>query len=92
MAYRLLFTPSYLKRAQRFLRRHPPLRERYFRTLELLEVNPFHPSLRLHPLSGRLAGLHSVSITLAYRITIEFEVRPQEIVLINVGSHEEGYR
>lgn len=92
MVYRLLITPGYLERAERFLQRHPGLRERYFQTLELLEANPFHPSLRLHPLSGRLDGLHSVSITLAYRITLEFEVRPREILLVNVGTHDEVYR
>ena len=30
----------------------------------LLEQNPLRPSLRLHPLQGRLAGLHSASISI----------------------------
>jgi mRNA-degrading endonuclease YafQ of YafQ-DinJ toxin-antitoxin module len=55
--------------------------------LELLQYNPHHPSLRLHSLSGRLAGLHSVSINLKYRISIELIITEKEIVLINVGDH-----
>ena len=91
MPYSLIFTESYEKIEGRFLKRHPDLLERYHRTLALLELDPFHPSLRLHALQGRLAGLHSVSINLQYRITLELELREQEIVLVSVGSHGEVY-
>lgn len=92
MSWRLAITDDYRERAQRFLQRHPDLAARYFRTIELLEANPHHPSLRLHALHGKLAGLHSVSINLSYRITIEMEIREHEIVPVNVGTHEEVYR
>ena len=91
MSYRLIFTDQYTKRAARFLKRHPDLEKQYLKTLQLLELNPHHPSLRLHPLQGRLAALHSIAISMQYRITIELEVREQEIVLVNVGSHAEIY-
>ena len=91
MAYELIFTASYEKIEKRFLRRHPDLLDRYHKTLVLLENDPFHPSLRLHGLEGRLAGLHAVSITLQYRITLELEIRDHEIILVNVGSHDEVY-
>lgn len=91
MSYELVFPESYNRRAARFLRRHPELQGQYRKTLELLALNPHHPSLRLHPLKGRLAGLHSVSINLSYRITIELLLRAREIVLINVGDHDAVY-
>jgi mRNA-degrading endonuclease YafQ of YafQ-DinJ toxin-antitoxin module len=56
-----------------------------------MEHNPHHPSLRLHALSGRLSGLHSISINLKYRITIELLITEQEIILINVGDHDTVY-
>jgi mRNA-degrading endonuclease YafQ of YafQ-DinJ toxin-antitoxin module len=59
--------------------------------LELLELNPHHPSLRLHGLSGRLDGLQSISINLKYRVTIEMIITESEIVLINVGDHDVVY-
>ncbi|RYU58394.1 plasmid stabilization protein [Methylolobus aquaticus] len=71
MPYVFVFTEQYSRRAARFLKRHPELRQQYLKTLRLLEANPFHPSLRLHPLGGKLDGLHSVSINLSYRITLE---------------------
>ena len=91
MTFRLVFPAPYQKREKSFLKKHHELRSRYFKTLLLLEQNPLHPSLRLHPLQGRLAGLHSISISVRYRITLELELREQEIVFVNVGSHGEVY-
>jgi mRNA-degrading endonuclease YafQ of YafQ-DinJ toxin-antitoxin module len=91
MNWTLIFTDQYEKRALRFLKRHPELEKQYLKTLQLLEANPHHPSLRLHPLSGRLSGLHSVSINLSYRITLEFLLKDQEIIPVNVGDHETVY-
>ena len=90
--WRIVITDDYRERARRFLQRHPDLATRYFRTIELLEADPHHASLRLHALRGKLSGLHSVSINLSYRITIELEIREHEIVPVNVGTHEEVYR
>jgi mRNA-degrading endonuclease YafQ of YafQ-DinJ toxin-antitoxin module len=91
VTFKLIFPASYQKREKAFLTKHPDIRERYFKTLFLLEQNPLHPSLRLHPLKGRLSGLHSVSISMQYRITLELELRADEIVFVNVGSHGEVY-
>lgn len=91
MPYELVFPESYNRRAARFLGRHPELREQYRKTLELIALNPHHPSLRLHALKGRLSGLHSISINLSYRITLELLIREREIVMINVGDHDAVY-
>lgn len=89
--YRLIYTKSYNKRATKFLQKHPKLLEQYKKILSLLELNPHHPSLRLHELSGRLKGLSSVSINLSYRITLEFMITEKEILLVDVGNHDEVY-
>ncbi len=92
MTFRLVFTAQYDKRAARFLKRHPELENQYLKTLQLLEMNPHHPSLRLHALGGRLEGLHSVSINLSYRITIELLIQDEEIIPVNIGDHDTAYR
>jgi mRNA-degrading endonuclease YafQ of YafQ-DinJ toxin-antitoxin module len=91
MAYRLVFTESYLKIVVRFLRRHPQVKSQYGKTLALLEANPHHPSLRLHALAGKHSGLHSVSINLSYRITLELLIKDQTIIPVNVGDHDDVY-
>ena len=91
MAWQLVFTEQYNRRAARFLRLHPDVSGQYGKTLKLLQANPHHPSLRLHALKGKLSGLHSVSINLNYRITIEMLITESEIVPINVGDHDVVY-
>ena len=91
MSFTLVFTEVYNRRAAKWLKKHPDLRQQYLKTLQLLELNPFHPSLRLHTLSGRLTGVHSVSINLSYRITLDLLIEGKEIVLLNLGDHDAVY-
>lgn len=92
MPFTVIFTEGYTRRAKRFLRCHPDLFGVYEKTLRLLELNPSHPSLRLHKLGGRLKDLYSVSITLAYRIILSFAIVEDAIVLIDIGAHDDVYR
>jgi len=91
VVYQLIYPESYIKRAKKFLRKHPEIHSQYRKTLELLELDPKHPSLRLHNLGGRLKGLSSVSINISYRIVLELEIKDEEIILINIGSHDQVY-
>lgn len=91
MTYRLVYPDSYVERAKKFLKKHPELRNQYQKTLELLELNPRHPSLRLHGLQGRLDGLSSVSINISYRIVLEMLITESDIILVDVGHHDQVY-
>jgi mRNA-degrading endonuclease YafQ of YafQ-DinJ toxin-antitoxin module len=90
-SWQLVYTEQYNRRAAKSLKRNPTLESQYAKALELLALNPHHPSLRLHALAGKLTGLHSVSINLKYRITIDLIIAEQEIILINVGDHDSVY-
>lgn len=91
MTYRLIYPESYVRKAKKFLRRHLEVRTQYQKTLELLEVNPYHPSLRLHGLQGRLSGLSSVSINMSYRIVLEMVIRDNDTILVDIGNHGQVY-
>ena len=92
MSYRLIYPESYLKRARKFLKKHPEIRTQYQKTLELLELNPHHPSLRLHRLQGRLAPLSSASINMSYRIVLDIIIQEKDIILVDVGHHDQVYQ
>lgn len=64
----------------------------YEKTLKLLEINPQHPSLRLHKLQGKLSELYAVSINISYRITLFFLLENDKIIPIDVGSHNDVYQ
>jgi mRNA-degrading endonuclease RelE of RelBE toxin-antitoxin system len=85
--YTLIYTESYISKAHQFIKKHPELLAQYEKTLRILELNPYHPALRLH----QLKDLHSVSINISYRITLEFYFDDKAIVLVNVGHHDKVY-
>ena len=87
----ILYTDSYLKRARKFIKKHPELVSQYEKTVKLLEINPNHPSLRLHKLRGKLSELYSVSINISYRISIIFLIKDDKVIPIDLGSHDEVY-
>lgn len=87
----IIYTASYLRRAKKFFKKHPELISQYQKTLKLLELNPGHPSLRLHKLQGKLAELYSVSINISYRISIFFIIDEDRIIPVDIGSHSEVY-
>jgi mRNA-degrading endonuclease YafQ of YafQ-DinJ toxin-antitoxin module len=92
MSWTLSTTAFFDRRARKFLARQPDLRPRFAETLAQLATDPFEPSLRLHPLSGKLLGLHAVRLTYSYRITLTLQVTERDILLIDIGSHDEVYR
>ena len=73
------------------MKKHPEIHSQYRKTLELLDLNSYHPSLRLHSLEGRLQGLSSVSINMSYRIVLVLEIQDGEIMLVNIGNHDPIY-
>jgi mRNA-degrading endonuclease YafQ of YafQ-DinJ toxin-antitoxin module len=89
--YKLLFPNSYEEKVKKFLRKRPELTGQYSKTLQLLEINPFHPSLRLHQFKTSSFEGYSVSINMSYRISLEFIVTEQEIILVNIGDHQDIY-
>jgi mRNA-degrading endonuclease YafQ of YafQ-DinJ toxin-antitoxin module len=91
MSWALVTTASFDRRARKFLTRHPDLRPRLAETLEKLRADPFEPGLRLHPLTGKLQGMQAVSLTFSYRITLTLQITEHEILLLDIGSHDEVY-
>ena len=89
--FTLLVTGRFEQRLVRFLRRHPNLRSVVVDTLRKLESDPFEPRLRLHALSGELSGLHAVSVTYRFRIVLVLRITESEIVLLDIGTHDEVY-
>lgn len=90
--FTLLWTPSFVRSAKKFIKKHPELKVKFSATLRKLEQNPFNPKLALHPLGGKLKGIQSVSLTDSYRITLTVVIAEDEIILLDVGSHDEVYR
>jgi addiction module RelE/StbE family toxin len=92
MNYEFIITDEYKKRLKKFFKRHPDMIKRYEKAITILEIDPFHPSLRIHKLKGNLEEYFSISINMEYRIVIDFIVKNKEIIPIDVGSHNDVYK
>jgi len=90
--YAIVTPLQFLRQARKFFKKHPDLRPRFAEVLCDLQNDPFQPYLELHALSGKLAGCYAVSLTYSYRITLTLMVSEKEIILLDIGSHDEVYR
>ncbi|WP_456430695.1 type II toxin-antitoxin system RelE/ParE family toxin [Nitratifractor sp.] len=85
------FAEGFEKKAVRFFKKHKDLYPQYKKTLEILSRDPYHPSLRLHKLRGKLSNFYSVSINMKYRVVLDFIIQDDVIILIDIGSHSDVY-
>lgn len=90
--YELVWTTGFSRAAKKFALQHPDLRTIFATILSDLESDPFQPHLKFHHLTGKLKGVQAVSITHSYRITLTVLITDKEIILLDIGSHDEVYR
>jgi len=89
--FKIELSDSYEKKVIKFFKKHKDIYPQYKKTIEILQHNPQHPSLRLHKLKGKLNQFSSVSINMSYRIIVDFIIIDDVIILIDIGSHDEVY-
>jgi addiction module RelE/StbE family toxin len=83
---------QYLRQARKFLKRHPDLKPRFSQVISDLQQDPLGSGLELHPLRGRLEGCYAIRLTHSTRITLTLAIPEKEIILLDIGSHDEVYR
>ncbi|MBN1872883.1 MAG: type II toxin-antitoxin system mRNA interferase toxin, RelE/StbE family [Anaerolineae bacterium] len=91
----LVWSPAFVRTVKRKTRRYPDLLEAIEKSLHRLEMDPFHPLLHTHKLTGHLSGTWACSVDYDVRILFEFVQNPEsgaeEILLLTVGTHDEVY-
>ncbi len=90
--YILVWTAHFTRAARKFIKRHPELKKKVALILRDLEKDPFQPHLDYHHLGGKQTGVQAVSITDSYRITMTVIITKKEIILLDIGSHDEVYK
>ena len=90
----IAWTPKSLRAYKRLVRQNPQLQSALEKTLTQLAIDPFHPSLKTHKLSGEFEGIWSASIDYSYRVLFEFTRTSDSedaILLLNLGNHDDVY-
>ncbi len=90
--YTLVWTAHFTRAAKKFSTHHPELKKKLARIFIDLEKDPFQPHLDYHHLSGKQSGIQAVSITDSYRLALTVMITKKEIILLDIGSHDEVYR
>jgi addiction module RelE/StbE family toxin len=91
----LVFSSSFKRSFNSLIRRDPNLEAKITNRLKILVVDPFHSSLKTHKLKGKLSGVWACTIEYDCRLVFNFKKYPdsdtEEILLIDIGSHDEVY-
>ena len=83
-------TPAFERAFNKRILKNQELLKSFQAKILLFEKNPYHPSLEIHKLIGRLKGYWSFSI--AYDCRVVFYLMDKDkALLINVGKHDEVY-
>ena len=91
MSYKIIRTQKFMKKLSKIIKKNPSLKAKISKTLKLLATDINHPSLRLHKLKGNMSDYYSASIDMNYRIILELIVTEKEIILLDIGSHDDVY-
>lgn len=87
---KVAFSSSFKRALKQYLRKHPQKQMLLSNAIDLFITDPYHPSLETHKLKGTLSGYLAFSIEYDLRI-IFFFVSPNEVVFVNIGTHDEVY-
>ena len=91
----LVWTNSFSRALKKLLKERPHLREKIKTTIECLSENPYLPTLHSHKLKGKLTGANACTVEydcrIIYEIKINKETNSEEILLIDIGTHDEVY-
>lgn len=92
---KLIQTPKFRRSFKKFVRQNVGLQRQVERTLLQMMEDVFATTLMSHRLKGEYEGLRACSCGYGCRIIFSIERNPEtneeEIVLLNVGSHDEVY-
>lgn len=93
MRRRLLRSQAFVRVARKAIKKNPRLAGELAATLEALEQDVFHPSLRTHKLKGTLEGVWACSAGYDLRVLFRLvtHAEAEAILLLTVGDHDEVY-
>lgn len=86
----IVWDPGFKKAYQKKIKADDNLKKKFWKTMKLFSSNPFSKQLRTHKLTGTLKGLWAFSVDYDTRVIFSF-LTDDEILLIDIGSHDEVY-
>lgn len=85
---RIKFSPLVIKELTKIKKKDKRLGTRIQKQLQLFSVNPKHPSLRIHKLTGSMNNVWSLSITESIRMVYRF-INEDTAYFVDIGTHDQ---
>ena len=83
-------SPGFKRALKKLVKRDPAMALRFRDKLAMFLIDPYHPSLEAHKLSGTLKDSQAFSLTHDLRIVFSY-LEPKVVLLEDIGSHDEVY-
>ncbi len=83
-------SPDLEKKLKRIKTNDRQLTGKIQKQLDFFQQNHFHPSLRIHKLTGNLANIWSISVDRNYRML--FFLTENEAYFFDIGTHNQVYK
>lgn len=87
---KLVWDQGFKRAYQKRIKKDSEINTRFWNAVEMFVTDPFNPMLKTHKLSGKLKGLWVFSCLYDCRIIFKF-IKKEEVLLIDIGSHDEVY-
>jgi addiction module RelE/StbE family toxin len=84
-------SPLVVKELTKIKQKDKKLAERIRKQLLLFSINPKHPSLRIHKLTGSMNNMWSISVSLSIRMVYKL-LDKDSAYFVDIGTHEEVYK
>jgi mRNA-degrading endonuclease RelE of RelBE toxin-antitoxin system len=84
MTVKLAYKPVFIRQLKKLPK---PLQEEAKEKIHLFKDPTHHSMLKVHKISGRLAGRLSFSVNYRYRIIFMWEVPNTSAILLAIGDH-----
>lgn len=80
------------KKLERHLdRTNKKVRDKFMERLILFSVNPYHPILNNHKLTGRYKGLSSINISGDIRAVFHYNSKTDTAIFVKLDTHSKLY-
>ena len=90
MKLRIIATTHFDRQFGRISEKRPQVKSLLTNAIRLIKADEFQSkSLRIHKLKGGLKDCYAFSLT--YDLRVIFQKRGNQIILANIGSHDEVY-
>lgn len=88
---KIRFSPDFIKLLKKIKKTDKTLIIQVNKQLKLFQLQPQHPSLRTHKLTGKMKNRWSISLSKSLRM-IYILLQSDEAYFIAIGTHDKVYR